>query len=189
MAHVGPVEYLKRDDATGQKLEYHYGEVKAMAVGTLNHACIAANVVRTLGNKLLVKGRGCEPFGSDLRLQLNAGYYYFYPDVMVACPPFEFTSEKKTAIANASLVVEVLSPSTASDDCMVKLPVYQQQPGILQIIYIDSESLKVRSYRRTGNTWEQDDLKSTPKAIIEIPHLESSLALAEVYGTIIEQGF
>jgi len=45
-------DYLRLEEASATKHEYRDGQIIDMAGGTFAHACIAANLLRRLGEKL-----------------------------------------------------------------------------------------------------------------------------------------
>ena len=72
-------EYLALERASGIKHEFLDGRTWAMAGGTIEHAQLAANIIRELGVQL--RGRGCRVFTSDLRVRVAATGLATYPDV------------------------------------------------------------------------------------------------------------
>ena len=51
------------------------------------------------------------------------------------------------------LIVEILSPSTDRDDVFVKLPAYQRIPSLQEILYVETERVGARVYRRVEDGW------------------------------------
>src|SRR5439155_18899105 len=96
--------------------EFLDGVVWPMAGGSPDHAGIAANVARLLGNQLA--GQPCRVFTSDLRVRVKATGLGTYPDVTVICGQLEFDPEdpKRHTVTNPRMIVEVLSPSTEEYD-------------------------------------------------------------------------
>ena len=71
--------------------------------------------------------------GSDQRLQILSGSAYVYPDVTVVCGPPSFNETRKPeTLLNPTLLVEVLSESTADKDRSEKFMLYRQIPGLQQ---------------------------------------------------------
>ena len=82
---ISPEEYLEGEGSSEIRHEYLGGHVYAMAGATRNHNRIVGNVFGELRERL--RGKSCEPYGSDLKLRLSAGRVFYYPDVMVVCDP------------------------------------------------------------------------------------------------------
>ena len=78
-------EYWKRESQTHDKHEYFDGQIYAMAGTTSNHNRIAVDVTVALANQL--RGKPCEPFAGDQRIEIIKTTLQTYPDVLVACPP------------------------------------------------------------------------------------------------------
>ena len=93
-----------------QELRYEFDGVEpvAMAGGSLAHAAIQRNLALALGSRL--RGKPCQFFGSDLKIQA-AENSSRYPDGMVICSPVLIRPLK--IVRNPVVVLfEVLSPST-----------------------------------------------------------------------------
>jgi Uma2 family endonuclease len=103
-------EYLEAEHIAEFKSEYMYGQVFAMSGASPSHASIVASATAALGP--LVKRRGSTYYSSDLKVGIE-GSVYCYPDLTVVCGKPEFVSPGKDVLANPTVIVEVLSPSTA----------------------------------------------------------------------------
>ena len=83
---VSVEDYLKKEARSEVKHEYLAGMVYAMAGASEAHNVIAMNLYTALGNRL--RGKICQPFGSDMKLKLHplrGDICCYYPDAMVAC--------------------------------------------------------------------------------------------------------
>ena len=109
-----PEEYLKIEREAEFRSEYIDGHRYAMAGSSINHVRIVRNAVRILGTQLV--GSPCEAFSTDLRLWSATHRIYTYPDVIAACAPIHLQDNRHDTITDASLVIEVLSPSTMNYD-------------------------------------------------------------------------
>ncbi|HQQ71892.1 MAG TPA: Uma2 family endonuclease, partial [Alicycliphilus sp.] len=114
--------YLDWEAEQAQKHEYFDGEVFAMAGASDAHVTIAGNLYMALRNHL--RGGPCSVFISDMKLRVEEDNAFFYPDVFVSCAEADRAqSHHKSA---ASLVVEVLSPSTSAYDRGAKFASYRK---------------------------------------------------------------
>jgi Uma2 family endonuclease len=133
-----------RPTTVAEFLEIDLGEVKAELVdgqilmmpgGSAKHAEVAANLISAPRTRL--RGTGCRPSGSDMALRTGEASVRF-PDISVYCransEPFDPTGK---LIGVPKVVFEVLSPSTASNDQIVKLAEYRALPGLDAIVFID----------------------------------------------------
>lgn len=144
-------EYLALDEASNVKLEFCAGDIYAMAGGTPEHAALCLQVGSSLNVQL--EGRPCRVYGSDLRVRVRATGLATYPDVSVVCGPLERDSESRDTVLNPTLVVEVLSPSTADYDRGEKRESYQQIPSLREVVLVAHDQRRVEVYRRGASGW------------------------------------
>ncbi len=142
--------YLEWEATQELRHEYVDGEILAMTGGSIPHNDIALNLYTALRPHL--RQRGCRVNVSDVKVQANQNSRYFYPDLVVTCDPEDLKSRK--FIQNPKVIVEVISPSTASYDRTKKLKYYRQISSLQEYMLIDSESMSVEIYHRgEGKTW------------------------------------
>ena len=175
-------EYLAFDRAAiGVKHEYFNGEVYAMSGGGFSHSRIAVNVAAGLHSRL--KGKPWQVTQSDMRLKISETKAYVYPDVMVVCGKPALLGTAEDLLTNPTVIVEVLSPSTALHDKQAKFAHYRKMPSVQDILFVDSQSLSVEAYRRSvGETWllTAHDTRQTSVTL----SLEVSLPMADLYEGI-----
>jgi Uma2 family endonuclease len=168
-------EYLAFEAASLERHEYFNGEIVLMAGGSPDHALIAANVIGAF--QRLLKGRPCRVFSSDLRLQLNETGAYVYPDVSVVCGAVATGAQQ--SLTNPTLVVEILSPSTAEHDRGLKLSHYRQVASLTDVLLVDSTQRLVDVYRRDPDGgWTMRE-RRRPEDAVETSL--GALGLAEFY--------
>lgn len=102
-------DYLKFEETSDVRHEFRDGQVYAMAGGTVNHNLLVDNVKD--GLKAGIKGRGCRVFSENMKVEAVRGVYMPYPDVVVACHPFDLRGDN-LIIRQPRVLVEVLSKST-----------------------------------------------------------------------------
>jgi len=88
----------------------------------------------------------CRTFMSDMRLHVAAANSYFYPDLMVTCSALDATSP--LVKTEPSLIVEVLSPSTAAYDRGVKFSHYRSLGSLQEYVLVDLDSRSIDCYRK-----------------------------------------
>jgi hypothetical protein len=109
-AYFTPDQYLEIERKAEFRSEYINGEMFAMSGGTPNHARIVVNAVRRLDEQL--DGRPCEAFGGDLRVFSAKEKVFTYPDILVVCGPQQLLDNRRDTLTDATVIIEVLSPST-----------------------------------------------------------------------------
>src|SRR5581483_9299846 len=102
--------YLAIEREAEFRSEYYVGEMFAMAGGSREHAKITLNVGSSLNGQL--RERTCDVYTTDVRVQVDIGSAYVYPDVVAVCGEQLFLDTNVDTLLNPSVVIEVLSPST-----------------------------------------------------------------------------
>jgi len=177
-----PEQYLEIERAAEYKSEYFKGQMYAMAGGSLNHARIFRNLLLSLNGQL--RGRDCEVAGSDLRLQVSPSGLSTYPDIVVFCGKPKLTDQRNDTITDATVIIEVLSPSTSDYDRGFKFEQYRRIPSLKDYIVIAQDRVYLEHYvRQCDSSWilrESSDLNDA----IQIPSIECSFRLSEAYERV-----
>lgn len=175
-------EYLAFERASPEKHEYAEGELFAMSGGTGDHAAIAANLIRELGNAVF--GRGCRVHTSDMRVKLPGTPRYVYPDISVVCSKPEYTDEAKDTLTNPQVVVEVLSESTEAYDRGEKFAAYQTIDSLAHYVIASQTKPRLEVFtRQDGGGWL---LRSYgPGELAALPSLVCSIEVDRVYTDVL----
>lgn len=171
-------DYLAIDRDSPQRHEFRNGEVFCMGGAQPEHNTICLN----LGSELRAQLRGgpYRAFPSDLRVKVNAGGPYLYPDLSMACAPRFVVINGLRTLENPVLLVEVTSPSTAENDRGAKFLQYQTVQSLRDFVLIDSTEVAVLHYRRCGGCWEPQ-LIDRIDATLTLDDPSVSVSLAEIY--------
>ncbi len=169
-------QYLEREEGSPIKHEYVDGETYAMAGAKRRHNLIAANLLGRVWNMARARG-GCEVFGSDMKVYVEAHNSFYYPDLSVCCDRGD-TEERY--VTRVCFVAEVLSPSTASIDRREKRASYMTLESLREYVIVDQDRLRVELYRREGNGWRGYVLNQ-PDDVVEITCLRAYFRLCEIY--------
>lgn len=138
-----PEEYLAWEVQQLGKHEYISGEVFAMAGGEDRHATVSGNIYITLREHL--RGTPCRVYVADVRVQTSEAF--FYPDVFVTCSKTD--AQDRLSKREPSLIVEVLSPSTASYDAGAKFAHYRSIASLQEYLLVDIERRSADLFRKT----------------------------------------
>ncbi len=172
-------EYLEMENASIEKHEYYKGEIFAMSGAKLQHNIITRNFYLALGLKL--KGRPCQPFGSDLRIHVEKNTLFTYPDISVICGEVETLNNDEYNALNPSVIVEVLSPSAKNYDRGDKFNLYRGIPALKEYILVDSQSISIEAFSiNSHGNWELKEYKDIDETL-NIETIQVSLALKEIY--------
>lgn len=172
-------DYLALDrDSLDARYEYIDGYAYLMAGGTLDHSTICINVTSLL--RRLLRGGPCRVYNSDARVRLSEERY-FYPDATVSCD--ERDRGTGDIIVSPRVVVEVLSPGTASYDRGNKFVYYRTCPTIEEYVLVDTQRQAVDVYRRASETLWTLHLFG-PGDRVELARLNISFPIAALYEDV-----
>ncbi|HYN78654.1 MAG TPA: Uma2 family endonuclease [Lamprocystis sp. (in: g-proteobacteria)] len=172
-------EYLAVERESGDaKHEYVVGQVFAMAGASYNHNLICTNLIRRLGNQL--EAGPCTVLGSDLRLRIQAADSCAYPDLVVLCDKPAFHDQRHDVLTNATLVAEVLSPSTEGYDRGGKFAIYRALSSLRQYVLIAQDRLAVDVFTRQPDGRWVLEADTDPDAPIHLESIGCSLLPGEV---------
>ncbi len=158
-----------------QPLRYEFDGIGpiAMTGGTRAHARIQRNLAFALTGRL--RGSRCEFLGSDLKFQVAEGHVR-YPDGMIVCSPGE---RNATVVRDPVVVFEVLSPSTAGDDRIVKAREYQATPSVLRYVMLEQDRISALVFIRSEDRWTHEILIAN--SVLALPEVGIEVPLAELY--------
>lgn len=172
-------EYLAMENAADEKHEYYQGEVFAMSGAKIQHNIIVRNVFISLGVKL--KGKSCQPFGSDFRIHIPSNTLFTYPDVSVFCGEVETLNNDEWNALNPTVLIEVLSPSTKSYDRGNKFKLYRDIASLKEYILIDSTSINIEAFTiNDAGNWELRELKNVNDSL-RLSSIKTELSVADIY--------
>ena len=144
-------DYLEFDDASDERHEYEAGHVYVRPHDNMRHNRICCNVALLLTDRQ--RGHAAQVFMIDMKLLVVAANSVYYPDVFVHCGS-NIANEDKL-VPDATLVVEVLSDSTAARDHRQKKMAYQKLPSLNAYWIVSQTEQRVEVYsREAGGPWQ-----------------------------------
>ncbi len=171
-------EYIKFDEESGIRHEFHEGFLYPIDGTILTHNEVIQNVVALLRPDF--RKRSCKIAQENVKLQIIENGKYVYPDVLLTCDE----QDKKTTfiVRHPSLIVEVLSKSTAAYDRSGKFNLYQTLPSIQYYSLIESRWQSVELYSRTEKegVWTYQRF-TKPTDVIEFPQLDFQITFEDIY--------
>lgn len=172
-------DFLAWEETQVEKHEFVAGEVFAMTGARQDHVVVSLNIASALKQRL--RGTPCRAYIADMKLRVEIADAFFYPDVMVSCHPDDLKNQR--FIENPTVVVEVLSDSTADYDRGGKFVAYRKLESLQEYLIVDIDSRRVECFRRTAdNDWLLHDYVGD--TVCELNSLESSIPLAEIFEDI-----
>lgn len=172
-------EYLEMENAADEKHEYYQGEIFAMSGAKLAHNIITRNTFGALIHKL--KGKSCQPFGSDFRIHIPSNTLFTYPDISIFCGEIKTLNNDEWNALNPTALIEVLSPSTKSYDRGDKFKLYRDIPSLQEYILIDSATVSVEAFSvNASGLWELKEYKDITERL-SIHAIQTELPLKDIY--------
>lgn len=178
-AEFTPEAYLAWESEQSERHEYVNGEVFLMTGTTTTHNVIGSNFLVALRNGL--RGKPCRIYMADVKLRVETSNCYFYPDLMVTCS----TSDRRQPLVQSepTVVVEVLSDSTAGYDQGTKFAAYRQLPTLREYVLVAQEDVRVLVYRRgEGVEWIVHPYGAGET--VSLPSLELNIPVDVIYEDV-----
>lgn len=175
-------EYLAWEEQQPTKHEFYQGivyEVYAMTGARDAHVTVSLNIATLFKSHL--RGTPCRTYIADMKLQAEELDAYFYPDVFVTCDPRDKANEYHKAYP--TLIVEVLSPSTADYDRGDKFAAYRKIDSLKEYALIDPATGSVDLFRKNeAGQWVLHP--SEGKTAIEFASIGLTAAVADIFEDI-----
>ena len=179
---ITAADYLALERQAETKSEYLNGRIYAMSGASRNHNRITVNLTSTLHAQL--KRKPCEPFSGDMRVKVKPTGLYTYPDVVVVCGEPRFEDPHVDTLLNPTVIIEVLSDSTAAYDRGEKFAHYRALPSLSDYLLIAQDQPRIEHYQRQSDGRWLYSATDGLDAQVEISTIGCVLRLAEVYERV-----
>lgn len=176
-----PEEYLARERKALTKSEYRNGQIHAMPGASREHNLITVNISSELHFQF--RERTCEVYSNDMRVKVSAAGLYTYPDVIVVCDEPCFDDTHFDVLLNPTVLIEVLSPSTAAYDRGEKFASYQKLDSLCEYVLISQDRVRVEHYLRQGDAWNLTEFHSLAD-VFQLPSIGCELSLTAIYAKV-----
>ena len=172
-------EYLQMENEALEKHEYYKGEIFAMSGAGNRHNIIAINIILSLGNSL--KGKSCQPYGSDMRIHIPENTLFTYPDISVVCGDIINADADENSTTNPTVIIEILSPSTRNYERGVKFMLYRAIPTLKEYILVEAESIHVEQFAiNKEGLWQLKEYSGKDDQLM-LESLGVNLILKDIY--------
>lgn len=164
-------EFLAWEGEPDLRYELVAGAPVAMAAPVVAHGIIVLNLAGLLRERIAPPCYLATEVGVALA---GRDDHYYQVDLLVSCTPIQPGDRDAR---EPTLLVEVLSPTTAGHDRGTKLPDYRELDSVREILFVSS-------YERGVETWRRDDPRWLVETIIgdgECDVLGAPLALGAIY--------
>ena len=180
--YLTPEEYLTWERKQPFKNEYHNGQIIAMSGASRGHNRITVDITIQLGNQLM--DSDCEVFASEMCVRTSPEVSYFYPDVIVVCGEPRFEDDTFDTLLNPILVVEVLSPSTATFDRGEKFEHYKQLASLQEYLLISQDSVRVEHYCLRETQWNRNTFQRL-EDVLPLVSIGCEVSLRTIYRRVV----
>jgi Uma2 family endonuclease len=103
----------------------------------------------------------------------------YYPDASVVCGSLEADPTDQLSILNPSVLVEVLSPTTAGYDTAEKLQDYLQIPSVQHVVHVHHDARRVTVHTRRGGPFAATS--AGPGETVHLDLVGATLTVDEIY--------
>ena len=133
-----------------ERHEFFRGEVFrvfGMGGARREHVRVSGNCYSAIDQHL--GGTPCQAFMADMKVHVLATGDMFYPDVLVTCNEHDLTASLE--MQHPKLIIEVLSPSTATFDRGDKFLTCRRIEALEEYALVDPHSKSFEVYRKQAN--------------------------------------
>ncbi len=168
-------EFLDWEERQELRWEFDGFEPVAMTGGTAQASAVQSNLIGQLHTRL--RGKPGRPYGSNLKVFVAGSIRY--PDAFVVCSPVD---PKATVVTEPVVVFEILSPSTAMIDRVVKNEEYRDTPSIQRYVMLEQDRQAAEVFTRAGDDWVGHILSG--EVVLPMPEIGIELPLSDIYENI-----
>jgi Uma2 family endonuclease len=176
-------EYVAFAETADLKHEYIDGEIVAMSGGTIVHGRLIGRVTALVGRAL--EGRPCVVLPAEVRVRIRAADRATYPDLFVVRDAVEADPDDDHAVVNPTVIVEVLSSSTADSDRGDKFAAYRRLRSLREYVLVSQKERRIDVYRRDGRRWNLDEYNAGET--LQLESISVELVVDEVYADALGQ--
>jgi len=181
IAYFTPDEYLAGELCAKLRHEYIDGEIFAMAGASENHNRIALNIGWHL--RSAVRSHLCGVFMNDMKIRINNGERFYYPDVSICCDPNDSEAYFKD---HPCFIAEVLSSSTAKTDRREKWLAYRDIPSLRYYLLVNSKKPQVEYYQHLDNgEWVWNRLEPGEMLEVNCNEYQAQLRFEDIFEYVI----
>ncbi len=180
-------EYLKFEENSQERHEFHAGKLYIMSGGTYNHSRICITIARLLDDFCENSKENLEVFASDMKVVSTELGRTFYPDVsIVKGTPHSPISTSKSVYENPCCLIEVLSKSTAKYDAIEKFDCYKTLPSFREYVLIDQyqKLVEVRTLEDVErNLWDIKTFRAD-EDVVSLKSIGFEATIKEIYKRV-----
>jgi Uma2 family endonuclease len=142
---------------------------------------IATNAIVAIGSRL--QGQKSEMYVNDMCVKLCDKRYSF-PNVIVVSGEPTFVDKKADILLSPTVVLEIFSKDTNSNDKTEKLECYLAMESIREYILVKEDEMRVDHYAKQNSKQWVYRIYNQRDDVISIEAINCKVSLAEIYAQI-----
>jgi len=174
-------EYLKIERNSPTKHEFIGGRVLSLAGSNRTRSLIGSNATIAIGNR--IHGQKNEIYSGNMRVQMSPTRFS-YPDVVIVSSKPSFTDNESDVLLNPTIVVEIYSKNTNSQDKTEKLESYLAMDSIREYLLVKEDELRVEHYAKQNAKQWVYRIYNEREEIISMESINCKVSLSEIYAQI-----
>jgi Uma2 family endonuclease len=176
-------EYFALERASDVKHEYIDGEIRLVPGATEQHNLILWNLAKWLMPDEDDAEFDCIGAGPDMRVQIDEARYV-YPDLVMTCGERHYLAgANPPTLLNPTLIIEILSQSTAEYDPHEKLELYKAIPSVQQIVIVEQFHPRLVIHTRDEATWHIAERAGLASSVV-LDSIGVSIPLKRIYRKV-----
>jgi Uma2 family endonuclease len=162
-----------------ERFEFLDGEIVAFGQG----ASLPHNEIVSRIHDVVRAHKSAECFSVVGMQRIVAAETATFPDIVLLCDERDLKAEDQRTSRYPSLIVEVLSPTTASADLLVKRTSYQTIPTLVEYLVVDSQTRYAALYRRVDGALREVAQQSSGRIMLDA--IGAAVDLDVVYAGLV----
>ncbi len=176
-------EELLADKPRDEKWELIGGRVVKMVVGPRwEHHFIVRNLDYHISDQLRRRGSACRVFAETFRVKKQALKSSVLPDIIVRCGPME---PEATSLDDPTVLIEVVSDGSWDRDKVEKRRIYHKLASLQHYVMVERDTALVEVFDRISDVGFTNRLLEGLDALLELPALDLSIPIAEIYRDVL----
>lgn len=177
---ISVADYLECEKISQVKHEYIDGEVFAKVCDNKNHNRIIGNLIDKVTRHLFETD--FQTYFCAVKIRIKKLNRFYYPDLIVVCGE---DNESEYYARKPTLIIEILSPSTALTDRREKMFAYKEIGSLREYVMIEQNRMYAEIYRRRddgGNLWDWIEFETGEE--IEFAAVDFKMPMTEIYAGV-----